>query len=99
MQLIPLTALPNQTINIVLGSQNCTIKVFQKSTGVFIDLLVNDAPIAQGVLVLDRVKLIRVDQTVFIGDLAFYDSQGLEPPYYTGFGTRWNLLYIESSEI
>ena len=49
MQIIPLQAVPSQTLNVNLNNQACTINVYQKSTGLFIDLLVNDALIIGGV--------------------------------------------------
>lgn len=99
MELIPLQAKENQTINIVLGSQNCTVKVFQKSTGIFVDFLVNDVYIARGVLAVDRVRLLRLDPALFDGDIFFYDAQGTEKPFWTGLNSRWFLMYLGVTEV
>ena len=35
----------------------------------------------------------------FIGDLAFYDTQGDTAPVYTGLGSRYVLEYFAPSEL
>lgn len=99
MKTVPLSAIPSQTLNVLLGGQNCTLKVFQKSTGVFVDVSVNNAPIVQGVIGLDRVRIVRYAYRGFIGDLAFIDTQGKNDPDYKGFGTRYFLMYLEASDL
>lgn len=99
MRQIPLRAVPAQASSVVLGGQNCQISVYQKSTGMFLDLQVNHEPIAMAVLCHDRVWLIREAYTGFVGDLTFVDTQGLEDPTYTGFGGRFQLMYREGSDL
>jgi len=99
MKTVPLSAVPSQTLNVILGGQNCTLKVFQKSTGVFVDVSVNNAPIVHGVIGLDRVRIVRYAYRGFIGDLAFIDTQGKNDPDYKGFGTRYFLMYLEASDL
>jgi hypothetical protein len=99
MQVIPLSAVPSQALNVNLAGQACKITVSQKSTGVFLDLLVSNAPIIQGVLCPDRKLLVRNAYLGFIGDLAFADTQGADDPDYTGFGSRFLLLYLEASDL
>lgn len=99
MQVIPLSATPSQTLNVLLASQNCKINVYQKSTGVFLDLYVNDAPIVTGVICRDRVKLVRYGYIGFVGDLAFVDTQGANDPEHAGFGSRFLLTYLEAVDL
>lgn len=99
MLVIPLSATPSQTLNVLLASQQCKINVYAKSTGVFIDLYVNDAPIMTGVICRDRVKLVRQAYLGFTGDLVFVDTQGLNDPTYDGFGTRYMLVYLETTDL
>lgn len=40
-----------------LGGQNCTLKVFQKSTGVFVDVSGNNGPFVQGVILLRTIPV------------------------------------------
>jgi hypothetical protein len=95
---IPISAAPSQSLSAQLGGQQCQIKVYQKSTGVFLDLSVNNARVVTAKLCLDRVKLVRRKYLGFIGDLAFVDTQGRNDPDYTGFGSRYLLVYLEASD-
>ena len=102
MQFIPLQAIPNQTLQVVLSGQACTINVYAKSTGVFADLLVNDAAIVTGQQCVNQVPIVRRKYLGFSGDIAFLDTQGDEDPQYTGFGdltTRWQLLYLTPADL
>lgn len=99
MQTISLAAVPAQTLSVVLASQNCHITVYEKSTGVFLDLAINNRPIMSGVICRDRVKLVRQAYFGFVGDLAFFDTQGTSDPTYAGFGNRFVLVYLEASDL
>ena len=92
-QSIALSQVPSQTLTIQLGTQQCTINVYQKSTGLYLDLKVAGTQILNTMLCLDRVALIRESYLGFIGQLFFVDTQGTDDPYYTGFGTRFILVY------
>lgn len=89
---IPLTPRPSQVLNIQLAQLPCKIAVYQKRTGLYLDLRVDDAPIILGVLCRDRVWLVR-GSAVFIGDLTFIDTRGLDDPDYTGLGDRFQLIW------
>jgi hypothetical protein len=91
--------MPSQSLTVLLSSQNCQINVYEKSTGVFLDLYVNNAPIMTGVICRDRVLLVREDYLGFVGDLAFYDTQGTSDPTNSGFGTRYLLVYLAESDL
>ena len=96
---IPISAVPSQSLSVQLAGQQCQISVYQKSTGVFMDLSANGVPIVSAMLCLDRVKLVRHPYLEFIGDLAFVDTQGAQDPDYTGFGARYLLIYLEASDL
>ena len=95
-QIIPLAAVASQTLNVQLGSQQCVINLYQKSTGLFFDLVVNGVQIVTAMLCLDRMGLVRQSYLGFIGNLAFVDTQGATVPYYTGLGSRYILVYYTS---
>lgn len=99
MRRIPLRPIPAQTCSVVLGGQNCQLAVYQKSTGLFVDVQVNHQPIAMAVLCRDRVRLVRESYTAFVGDLSFVDTQGRDDPGYAGLGSRFQLMYIETSDL
>jgi hypothetical protein len=99
MKIIPLQALPSQTVSVLLANQNCTINVYQKSTGMFLDLYVDSTLIIGGVIGQDRNKIVRDAYLGFVGDLAFIDSEGADDPVYTGLGGRFSLAYLEVSDL
>ena len=90
---IPIDAVPNQTVQVTVAQQNCNITLRQQRTGVYFDLTVGGVPIVVGRICLDRVPLVRAAYTGFIGDFAIVDIQGLTDPQYTGLGSRYLLVY------
>ena len=99
VQIVPLLATPSQSISVQLGGQACTLDIYQKSTGVFMDVYVNDALIIGGVACENKNRIVHSTYLGFIGDLAFFDTQGADDPDYTGMGTRWILLYLGPGDI
>ena len=93
MQVVPLTAVPSQSISVQLGTQQCQINVYAKSTGLFFDLSVNGAPIVTAILCMNGVGLVRYAYLGFVGQLAFIDTQGSSDPTYDGLGSRYILVY------
>ena len=82
---IPLAAVPSQTLSIQLGGKACRLSIYQKRTGLYADMTVNDR------LVL--TWLVRGAHFGFPGDLTFIDGQGSSDPHYTGLGTRYRLVW------
>lgn len=93
-QLIPLTAVASQSFSVQLGTQNCSINFYQKSTGLFFDLALNGTTIVQSMICLNLVGLVRESYLGFTGQLTFFDTQGTNDPDYTGLGSRYQLVYI-----
>lgn len=91
---IPLTALPSQVVSVQLGSQPCRLQIFQKATGLFIDVYVSDVAIVLGAACLNAVFIVRDIYLGFLGDLVFVDTQGDSDPDYTGLGNRFSLLWV-----
>ena len=94
-QTIPLNAIAGQTFTVQLGGQNCAINLYQKSTGLFCDVSSNGTQIAQTVLCLNLVNIVRESYQGLSGNLFFYDTQGMTDPYYTGLGSRYLLIYSQ----
>ena len=90
---ITLAPVPAQAVSVSLGGQTCQINVYQKRTGLYLDLGVNNVPIIYGVLCLNANLIVRDAYLGFVGDLIFYDTQGSNDPDYTGLGGRFQLLY------
>ncbi len=99
MMQIPVAAKPAQTLNVVLAGQVCKINLYQKSTGLFLDLFVNNVAIVQAAVCLDRVNTIRRAYLGFIGGLVICDTQGVTDPVYSGLGSRYVLIYLEAADM
>jgi len=96
---VPLRPIPAQRLTVNLANQVCTIKVYQRSTGLYLDLYVAGVLTVAGVLCQHANPLVRDAYLGFVGDLAFFDTQGAEDPFYSGLGSRWVLNYLEAGEI
>lgn len=98
MQVIPLQAVPAQELTVNLANQATQLHVYQLSTGLFMDISVNNELIIGGVACEDRNRMVRDTYLGFIGDFIFVDLQGTDDPEYTGLGTRWFLEYLTADE-
>lgn len=99
MEIIPLNAIPSQTLSVQLGDQNCQINVYQKSTGLFLDLSANGVAIVNGVLCENLNRIVRSAYLGFVGDLTFIDNHGDEDPVFTGLDHRFSLAYMTEDEL
>lgn len=99
MLIVPLQPVPSQLVTVLLNNQPCQIQVDQKSTGLFLNLSVGNTLIIGGVLCEDRNRIVRSAYLGFLGDLAFLDDEGESDPVYTGLGSRFNLAYLEPSDL
>ncbi len=102
MQTIPLQPIPNQTLQVQLSDQACTISIVQTSYGLFATVQVNGELIISNVICLNRVRIVRSEYLEFVGDLLFVDMQGNGNPVYTGFGdssARFQFVYLTAAEV
>lgn len=96
---IPVQATPSQEVNAVLNSQQTTLRIYQKSTGMFMDVLLDGALVIGGVICLNDNVIIRSAYLGYLGDFAILDTQGSDDPYFTGLGTRWIVTYWFPDEL
>jgi hypothetical protein len=98
MLVIPTQPIASQVLNVVLENQQCTIRLYQKSTGLYFDLLVNTAPVVAGVLCQADNFLVRYAYLGFRGDLVFYDLTpergGTGNVASAELGSRYFLAYL-----
>lgn len=92
--LVPLQAVPSQTVALTLAGQQCQINVYQKTTGLFFDLIVNGVDIIKARICRNKALLIDAPYKGVIGDFLFYDTQGNSDPDYTGLSERYALLFV-----
>ena len=101
MQEVPLQPVPNQTFQVQLGGQGCIFSIAQSAYGLFMSLSANGVPILNGQVCQNLNRLVRGAYLGFIGNLTFVDTQGGNDPadpVYTGLGTRYRLIYLESTD-
>lgn len=99
---IPLRPLPNQTFQIQLADQACTLRVYQFAYGLFMDVIVDDALIIGGVICENLNRIVRSLYLGFVGDFVFVDTQSggkPEDPIFTGLGDRFRLVYLEAADL
>jgi hypothetical protein len=104
MKTVPLIPIASQQVNITLDGQPCQINVYQKYTGLYLDLFLNGAPVSTTVRCLNQATLISDRQYLgFVGDLMFWDTQGDTAPAFAGLGPegtgRYQLIYLEASDL
>jgi hypothetical protein len=98
MMTIPLAPVPSQTLKVTLAQQSCRLDITYRVGSLFIDLYVSDALIVGGVICRHGLKIVRDAYLGFVGDLAFYDTQGTDDPTYDGLGSRYVLAYVETTD-
>ncbi len=94
MQMIPLSPDANQTFKVQLDGQNCQINLYQLSSGLYTDVLLDGNPCVTGRICRDRVGLLYPYMGV-TGNLMFVDQEGLSDPTYDGLGSRYLLMYLD----
>ena len=99
MQIIQIQAVPAQTLQVTLSGQSVQISLYQKTTGLFCDVSVNNSVIVTGVICQNLNRIIRDVYRGFIGDLAFLDQQGTSDPTYELLGTRYLLIYLALGDL
>ncbi|SPB14885.1 hypothetical protein NOV72_02116 [Caballeronia novacaledonica] len=67
-----------------LAQQSCGLAVYQKRTGLYLDLYVAGKLVMAGVLCRNHVYLVHETYLAFTGDLAFVDTAGSDDPQYSG---------------
>lgn len=89
----------SQSISVDLAGQQCSIRLIQRESFIYMDLEVNGVPVIQGVPCLYGNKMVRYSYLGFRGDLVFIDNIGQADPSWEGLGGRHVLYYIEENEL
>lgn len=69
------------------------------ASALYLDLYVSNVLVLGGIQCLNGVAIVRDSYLGFVGDLAFYDTQGATDPVYTGLGGRYVLAYLSPGDI
>lgn len=111
MQIVPLTAVPSQLVQAVLGGQSVAISIYQLGMApvqdLYLDLISNGTPIvncrrcrAYSGSATEAAPFLLLDAAYwgFQGDFLFIDTEGDEDPQYSGLGARWQLIYYSPAD-
>lgn len=103
MQEIPLRATGNQTLQVVLEDQNCSLRLYTRSLSdgvetLFCDLSIDQDPVFYSCPCLDGLPMPLYAWLGMTGQLVFIDMEGDEAPHWSGLGSRWKLLYMSPAE-
>jgi len=98
-EIIPLQAFPSQQVQVQLNGQAVTLNIFQQAYGLYVDVFVGASAIIQGVIAENLNRIVRSTYLGFEGDFAFWDTQGEDDPIYTGLGSRFQLVYIDPTDL
>lgn len=91
---IPVQAIPNQQLKIVLGSQNCTVHLYQRGEYLYLDLTADGEEVRAGAICLPNIDLLNYPTPLFSGMLFFVDTKGKNAaPSYEELGARFILCY------
>jgi hypothetical protein len=113
MYLVQVNPIPNQIVSEVLLDQSTTLNIYQLSTGLYMDVILNGSLIIGGVSCLNRNLIIRTSYLGYQGDFAFQDTLGTSvydatnntwayngvDPSYQGLGTQFVLWYLSPYDI
>lgn len=112
MQLVPLTAVPSQSVQAVLDGQSVSLSVYQLGfppvAELYCDLASDGTPIincrkcrAFSGSTTEAAPFMLLDASYwgFQGDFLFLDTQGDEDPQYSGLGSRWQLVYYTPDDL
>lgn len=102
MREIPLRPVPNQSLQCILGGQNCTLRFYTREVDcvehLFCDLALDQSLVFGGVICQDFIDLKLYAYWPFAGRLVFVDMQGESQPNWRGLNERWKLVYLEDGE-
>lgn len=90
---IPVQAIASQIIAVSINSQNCSITLRELNGRQYFSLSLNGASICDNVLMQSHSSIINAAYMGFIGEFLVLDLSGADAPNYTGWGSRWILVY------
>ena len=93
---IPLAATASQTLNVVLNQQLVRLDVYQRSTGLSLNVWLNDVQVVAGAICQNLNPVVHADYLDLGGDFVFVDTQGSDDPAYDGLGDRYVLTFVET---
>lgn len=98
MQEIRISPNPNQRFNVTLNGQNCTISLKQMGSYLYLGLAVDSFVICEGAICQEAAEIIQSPSPYFKGSLFFIDTEGSNPPDWSGLGARYRLIFAPARD-
>lgn len=95
MLVVPLEAVPNQTVNVTLANQAAKITVRTIGTELYFSL---DGVVTNRICRDRQRLLVDAGYRGFRGEFEFRDTQGANDPVWVGLGARYQLVYLDALE-
>jgi hypothetical protein len=98
---VPLSAVPTQTVDVILDGQACQLSLRQNGANMYLDLIADGRDIVLTRICRNRqLLLLDAQYRGFRGELFFLDTQGELDPSYLGLGPngRYVLVYLFEDE-
>lgn len=89
---IPLLAVPSQKFTVSLDGAPCQFWIRQLTTGLYLDLSLNNAPLLLGCLCVNETPL-PIPLSPLSGKIFWSDETGTQNPDYTMLNKRFFLYY------
>jgi hypothetical protein len=97
---VPVQATPNQNLQVQLDGQACTLDIYQEQYGLFMDVSASSMPESlYGTICQNLNRIVRDAYLGFTGDFTWFDTQGASDPVYWGIGSRFQLVYLEATDL
>lgn len=90
---IEIEQVASQDVATVVNGQACGISLREIEGRQYFGLTLNGVRLCENVLIQHNSNLVCMPYSALVGDFIAIDTQGEEPPLYTGWGDRWVLLY------
>lgn len=93
--IIPLSGIPAQRLQCVLGGQNCTITIKKRGEYSYFSLMCNGNMVTENTICLSGNNLVPYVSQYFNGSIFFIDTNGhYSIPNYREFNSRYRLVYV-----
>lgn len=94
---IPLATTASQTLNVVLNQQLIRLDIYQRSTGLYMNVWLDDTMVVAGAICQNLNPVVHADYLGLGGDFVFVDTQGSDDPTYDGLSGRYVLIFATTS--
>lgn len=99
MIIVPLIPIASQTLEIILDNQEVTLSIYQRNERLFANITVGTQAVLAGAVCVNLQAINPFKSPYFTGELFFVDTLGHEAPFYTGLGSRFELVFVSAAEL